>query len=70
MIYLDSAATTLEKPDSVANAMRLAVGRLASPGRGGHIYALRAAETVKERPVSSVWTWWWRFFCDLLAAWG
>lgn len=46
MIYLDSAATTLEKPDSVANAMRLAVGRLASPGRGGHRASERAAELI------------------------
>lgn len=36
MIYLDSAATTLEKPASVGKAMMWAVNNCASPGRGGH----------------------------------
>ena len=46
MIYLDSAATTLEKPASVARAMAWAVSRLASPGRGGHPASMRAAEVM------------------------
>ena len=45
MIYLDSAATTLQKPPAVARAAAWAVGHLASPGRGGHMPARRAAET-------------------------
>ena len=45
MIYLDSAATTLQKPPAVARAVSSAVGRLAPPGRGGHVPAMRAAET-------------------------
>ena len=45
MIYLDSAATTLQKPPAVARAVSSAVGRLATPGRGGHVPAMRAAET-------------------------
>lgn len=45
MIYLDNAATTLQKPQSVGRSMAQAVGTLASPGRGGHPYAMRAAET-------------------------
>ncbi len=45
MIYLDSAATTMQKPPQVARAMARAVGRMASPGRGGHLWARRAAET-------------------------
>lgn len=45
MIYLDSAATTLQKPPSVAQAAAWAIGNLASPGRGGHLPARRAAET-------------------------
>ena len=45
MIYLDSAATTLQKPPAVARAAAWAVGNLASPGRGGHLPARRAAET-------------------------
>ncbi len=45
MIYFDSAATTLQKPPSVSKAVSMAVERLASPGRDGHLPALRAAET-------------------------
>ena len=43
MIYLDSAATTLQKPPEVAVAAARAIRRLASPGRGGHRPALEAA---------------------------
>ena len=46
MIYLDSAATTLQKPPAVARAMAKAVGELSSPGRGGHRPAVAAGETV------------------------
>ncbi len=45
MIYLDSAATTLQKPPSVRRAMLSAMERMASPGRGGHKPAMLAAET-------------------------
>ena len=45
MIYLDSAATTLRKPPSVARACAYAVDHLATPGRGGHRPAMAAAET-------------------------
>jgi len=44
MIYFDGAATTLQKPDSVAKAMVAAITNLASPGRGGHKASMRAAE--------------------------
>ena len=44
MIYLDSAATTLQKPESVAVASAWAINHLASPGRGGHWPAMAAAE--------------------------
>lgn len=43
MIYLDSAATTLQKPPSVASAAHYATNHLASPGRGGHRPAVLAA---------------------------
>lgn len=43
MIYFDSAATTLEKPASVPQAMARAVNRMSSPGRGSH-QATRLAE--------------------------
>ena len=45
MIYLDSAATTLQKPPAVARAMARAANHLATPGRGGHAPAMAAAET-------------------------
>ena len=45
MVYLDSAATTLQKPPTVARAVRSAMGRMASPGRGGHKPAMLAAKT-------------------------
>ena len=45
MIYLDSAATTLQKPAAVARASAWAINHLASPGRGGHRPAMAAADT-------------------------
>lgn len=45
MIYFDSAATTFQKPASVAAAMQDALRTMSSPGRGGHPAAMRAAET-------------------------
>lgn len=46
MIYLDAAATSLVKPLSVGREMLRAMQSCASPGRGGHEPAMRAAETV------------------------
>ena len=46
MIYLDNAATTMIKPEAVARAMTDAMRRAASPGRGGHVPAMTAAEIV------------------------
>ena len=45
MIYLDSAATTFQKPPTVAQAMGEALATMSSPGRGGHPLAMRAADT-------------------------
>lgn len=45
MIYLDSAATTMQKPAAVARAMDFALGHMASPGRGGHRPAMLAGDT-------------------------
>jgi len=45
MIWLDNAATTLQKPPQVKAAMLRAVDRMAAPGRGGHRFASAAAET-------------------------
>lgn len=44
MIYLDSAATTLQKPLQVARAAARAIRTLSSPGRGGYSSAMDAAE--------------------------
>ena len=46
MIYFDSAATTLQKPRRVGAAAARAVHTLASPGRGGHPAAQRAAQVL------------------------
>ena len=45
MIYLDNAATTLQKPPAVAHAMVKALRRMSTPGRGDHPPALLAAST-------------------------
>ena len=45
MIYLDSAATTFQKPSGVTAAVRDAMRRMTTPGRGAYPEALRAAET-------------------------
>ena len=46
MIYLDSAATTLQKPPAVARAAANAMSHMASPGRGGYPAAMAAADTI------------------------
>jgi selenocysteine lyase/cysteine desulfurase len=46
VIFLDSAATTLQKPLTVSRAMAEAVNTAASPGRGGYPAAERGAELV------------------------
>lgn len=46
MIYLDNAATTLQKPTAVYRAACDAMQDCASVGRSGHAPAMRAAETV------------------------
>lgn len=46
MIYLDSAATSLQKPRMVPIAVAKAMTTMASPGRGCYAPAMRAADTV------------------------
>lgn len=48
MIYLDCAATSLQKPVSVRTALVNAMNTMASPGRGGHRPAMLAADAVLE----------------------
>ena len=48
MIYLDCAATSLQKPPEVRYAVMRAVGALSSPGRGGYESAMSAAEVLYE----------------------
>lgn len=45
MIYLDSAATSFQKPAAVEKAMEKALHEMSSPGRGGYPAAMKAAET-------------------------
>ncbi len=45
MIYLDSAATTLQKPPTVYSAVQNALKTMTSPGRGGHDASALAAKT-------------------------
>lgn len=45
LTYLDSAATTLQKPATVAHLASFAINHLASPGRGGYHAAMLAADT-------------------------
>lgn len=46
MIYLDSAATSLQKPVSVRYAVNDALTNLSSPGRGGYASAMDAADVL------------------------
>lgn len=46
MIYLDNAATTLQKPYSVTKAVVRAVSQMTNPGRGSYPASKRASETV------------------------
>lgn len=48
MIYLDNAATTLQKPPQVADAMVEALRTAGNPGRGAHEPTLHAARLVLE----------------------
>ena len=48
MIYLDSAATSMQKPRAVSEEMLTAMRTMASPGRGGHRPAQLAEEKVFE----------------------
>ncbi len=44
MIYLDSAATALQKPPQVGSAMKYAVNHYSSPGRGGYSTSASAGD--------------------------
>ena len=46
MIYLDSAATSFQKPETGGRAMETALREMSSPGRGGYPAAMRAAQTL------------------------
>ena len=46
MIYLDAAATTFQKPQSVVRAVERAFYTMTTPGRGGYREAELAAKTV------------------------
>lgn len=46
MIYLDNAATTMQKPPGVLRALREAYSGFGGPGRGSHSAAMRAADAM------------------------
>ena len=46
MIWLDSAATSFQKPAAVRHAVWRAMATMSSPGRGGYASAMEAAETL------------------------
>ena len=46
MIYLDNAATTMQKPDCVVHAVTKALCSMGNAGRGAHDAALHASRTV------------------------
>ena len=46
MIYLDNAATTLHKPESVAEAMITALTSMGNSGRGAHEATLDASRMI------------------------
>ena len=46
MIYLDNAATSWPKPESVYRATDQALRRAANPGRGGHRFSRDSAHLV------------------------
>lgn len=48
MIYLDCAATSLHKPDTVANAVVRAMGMMGNSGRGTHEAALSGSRIIYE----------------------
>ena len=46
MIYLDNAATSLQKPSTVPQAVANAIRTVGSPGRGGHRPGMRAGDVL------------------------
>ena len=51
MIYFDNAATTLQKPNEVIEAVQKALLTLGNAGRGAHAPTLQAARTVYDTRV-------------------
>ena len=48
MIYLDSAATTFQKPAAVQRAVVRAMRTMSSPGRGGYACLLYTSDAADE----------------------
>ncbi len=48
MIYMDNAATTMRKPDTVVQAVAAALGSMGNAGRGAHGASLSASRTIYE----------------------
>ena len=48
MIYFDNAATSMQKPDSVADAVYAAIKNMGNSGRGSHTASLEAGRVIYE----------------------
>lgn len=51
MIYLDNAATTMQKPEAVAEAVVAAMGSMGNSGRGAGSAALQASRIIYDARV-------------------
>ena len=49
MIYLDNAATTMQKPEEVIQAVVTAMQSMGNAGRGAHSASLEASRTIYVR---------------------
>ena len=47
MIYMDNAATTMRKPETVIQAVAAALGSMGNAGRGAHGASLSASRFMK-----------------------
>ena len=56
MIYLDNAATTMHKPQTVIDAVTQAMCSLGNAGRGATSGALDAARTIHGCAPATVWS--------------
>ena len=64
MIYLDNAATTMQKPEAVAEAVVAAMGSMGNSGRGAGSAALQASRIIYDARVHLT-----RLFLQKVSTW-